>query len=242
MPEEINRLCTDVISDSLFTTDRLVDTIDRCFFDRPVNSLPGRQVQVLLSVAESDTMKTCWCWNGRHDIPPGEAIIRRRGSCWRRSCLRCYGREPEPDCWTLKSCIHCVRPLYLELCNKWGRKGDVQPLILACDENCRCAARAIQRHARARARRPSCCEQCTAEYMPSRTNSRYCSYGCKQKAYRKRQLRVAGANQGRGGRPRCCDQCAVEYIPKRTDSRYCSAACKQEAYRKRADYIGYSPP
>ena len=137
----------------------------------------------ILSEAQSDIMKTCWCWKGRHDIPPGEAIMRRRGSGWRRACLHCYGREPEPDRWTLQSCIHCRRPVYLEVRNKWGRK-DVQPLVSACNENCRCAARANQR--RAGACRPRCCDHCAVEYTPKRMDSRYCSCACKQKAYRKR--------------------------------------------------------
>nr|UXE41678.1 hypothetical protein Hi04_10k_c5966_00011 [uncultured bacterium] len=172
-------------------------------------------------------MKSCWCWNGGHDIPPGEAIMRRRGSGWRRSCLRCYGRAPESDRWTLKSCIHCARPLYIEL----HTERCVRPLIPACDESCRNAASAKQRDLRAR--RPRGCDHCAVEYIPKRTNSRYCSLACKLKAYRKRLLRPAGAKQGRARRSRCCDQCAVEYMPRRTDSRYCSPACKQRAYRNR---------
>ena len=115
---------------------------------------------------------------------------------WRR-CLRCFvlaaGHNPEDDEWTKweqKPCINCARPLYICIRKRWSRRlfSYVRPLIAACDQYCRDAARAKQR--RAELRQSHRCNHCRAEYQPKRNDSRYCSSACRQAAYRQRQAKA----------------------------------------------------
>jgi len=148
--------------------------------------MPQKKKQTLSVTA----MKTGWCYFCKKEIPPDVPMVLHRDQRPSQRCLPCflliYGLKPEDDHprqWELKPCIHCGRPLYVQV-KKWGRWGYVQPVTTACDQYCRNAARAKQR--RALRRQSQRCNHCGGEYQPQSSASRFCSPACKQKAYRKR--------------------------------------------------------
>jgi hypothetical protein len=106
-------------------------------------------------------------------------------------CEQCIGDDP---------CVHSVGP-----CKNCGRTvhDTAWPFprrFIYCCHHCelthqsaRLAAASRQRRADARGSSRSCVE-CGDHFEPRRTDSQYCSTACKQKAYRKRALRIANEN------------------------------------------------
>lgn len=89
-------------------------------------------------------------------------------------------RAPEP-------CRHCGRPVILN-----GRRR--APAIVACGDRCRQAVRNAAQWEISPAERA--CWSCGVIFVPKRINVIYCSHACRQRAYRTRQDRGAGAPSG----------------------------------------------
>ena len=85
--------------------------------------------------------------------------------------------------WALKSwreplpCAHCGRQVRISKRYKLR--------LIVCSPACRVAIYAAQTKLR-RAHSPQPCMVCEKSFTPKRTDSRYCSAACKQKAYRRR--------------------------------------------------------
>jgi len=92
------------------------------------------------------------------------------------TCMGCFGQEPDPSKWALKACVYCDRPLYVSI--------EKPPRIVACKKICCDAAKAKKRRAILRGTKQ--CAECGETFTPKRTDSRYCSAACKQKAYRRK--------------------------------------------------------
>ncbi len=109
-----------------------------------------------------------------------------------RSCFehRC-GHMVSPWAFTApSSCEACGRPVVSR--ERRNR------LYIYCSE--RCARRLYNRHRsekRARARRSTCCSACGEQMSPSRSDARYCSNACRQRAYRERKGLAARRQNGR---------------------------------------------
>jgi hypothetical protein len=132
--------------------------------------------------------------NGRHcaecnnEFAPGEPVWRFRkmvgrffGFCYSFAphCERCasgdyhHFEKPRP-------CAGCNRPVH-STTPRW------QSASVICCEDCGHKARAIRnRAARAERRGTRDCECCRKMFTPSRSDSRFCSVACKQRAYRQR--------------------------------------------------------
>lgn len=132
----------------------------------------------------------CGQSDGRHnaDAPEG----RYYPAC------RCPGEDGDRKWLKPEPCAYCDRPVAndRETANPWRFTRDWQgwdeerpptPRTF-CSENCR---RAFQR-AKARAKRGTPerdCEGCGERFTPTRSDARYCSPACKQRAYRGRAAR-----------------------------------------------------
>ena len=92
------------------------------------------------------------------------------------------------------------------------------------------------------------CEQCGRAFRPCRSDARFCSQACKQRAYRRRVDPDVGSAARETARQEatyftkhtrtkqlCCEHCGRELVMSvaSTNLRYCSNACKQKAYRAR---------
>jgi hypothetical protein len=119
-------------------------------------------------------------------LAPGEPVWRFRMTHyalfgWSHTvaplCEQCKGGR-----WYrgAKECEGCGRPVH----NQMDR---VQRGRTLCSSACRikavsAAARSYRRHARG----TKVCDSCAETFEPSRTDARFCSIACKQRAYRKR--------------------------------------------------------
>jgi hypothetical protein len=79
--------------------------------------------------------------------------------------------------------VHCRRPVFLEATRQL-------PKLIVCGSECRTVAKGARARARNKLRqpeaKPSTCEACGAQFMPKRSDTRYCSKACKQLGYRGR--------------------------------------------------------
>jgi hypothetical protein len=158
------------------------------------------RIQELLGVTDDDpATRRCVnirnaAENGRHcaecshEFVPGEPVWRFRKIVGRFFGL-CYSFAPHCEqcasgdwhCFEKpRPCAGCDRPVH-STTPPW------QAASVICCENCGHKARAIRnRAARAERRGTRDCESCRKTFTPSRTDSRFCSVACKQRAYRQR--------------------------------------------------------
>jgi hypothetical protein len=122
-------------------------------------------------------------------IKPGEPVWRKRISLGRSifggwhtrvvpTCKQCSGeREIRPS----KPCEGCGRLVHDVPTYSWTKRRT------ACCDECRTKAQAkAARERRTKARGQRQCEDCGETFKPTRTDSKFCSVACKQRAYRKR--------------------------------------------------------
>ena len=120
---------------------------------------------------------------------PGAPVWRIRfstGRCWGGG----WGTTIAPQCqdcvWQgrqfhhSKPCGGCGRPVHNEA-------DAVRRRHTFCSERCKArTAATAARHRRADIRGTRVCEECEESFEPARTDSRFCSVACKQRAYRRR--------------------------------------------------------
>lgn len=125
-----------------------------------------------------------------------EEPIWRSAVCWRTSPVtgkretfsragtapRCQDCKPDFDIpWNTGSCPHCGRTVHQD--GRW----QYERCYFACSRLC--AERAWSQAYRDRhhaGRTPRACEVCEDTFTPPRSDGRYCSPSCRQKAYRAR--------------------------------------------------------
>jgi hypothetical protein len=134
----------------------------------------------------------------RREMAPGDPIYRFwggdswypiNGSCTAEVCAECCATKPSADWpwikplggWRLpKPCERCGRPVI----NAMRRK---LPKHIVCSRECRLAVYgAIEAAKRRVSVKPRRCALCEASFVPERSDARYCSAACKQKAFRRR--------------------------------------------------------
>lgn len=91
---------------------------------------------------------------------------------WFEDYLQKTWREPLP-------CERCGRPV------RTPRRHKLK--LIVCGKSCRVAIFNAQARMR-RALAPRACVVCGQSFTPKRSDSRYCSVGCKQSAYRRRNV------------------------------------------------------
>ena len=128
------------------------------------------------------------CAECGHEFAPGEPVWRFRKIVGRFFGW-CYSFAPHCeqcacDDWhhfySPRPCDGCGRPVH-STTPPW------QFSRVLCCENCGHKARAAkERAARAEHRGTRVCKFCRQKFTPTRIDSKFCSAGCKQKAYRRR--------------------------------------------------------
>jgi hypothetical protein len=99
----------------------------------------------------------------------------------------CEWSSKGPKEIAFRLCVRCERPFTQRLRWRWGR-GRAHFCSTACATSYHAQRR---KAARARAREGCWCAECQASFEPSRSDGRYCSPACRQRAYRRRQHEVA---------------------------------------------------
>ena len=89
-------------------------------------------------------------------------------------CESCLTPKEGATTWHMRACPGCQQPLALAPCHDWPRA--------ACSSRCTQRARRARKHAT----RLAFCQQCGLGFRPTRTDSRYHSRACRQRAYRQR--------------------------------------------------------
>jgi hypothetical protein len=150
---------------------------------------PALQRRRLIRNAAKDCKHCAGC--GR-DLRPEEPVWR-----YHVAVDRLFGAESRafaphceqcrnPDWWFSKPrpCEGCGRPVHLP---QWGR-WRYRHLTYLCCENCTKVRRdRLKAAIRAEVRGTRVCETCSKTFVPARTDARFCSVACKQRAYRTRQ-------------------------------------------------------
>ena len=128
------------------------------------------------------------CADCEREIKPSEPVWRFRVS-W-HSYIGC-SHNLAPHCeqcskshWRsfrkAEACEGCGRPVY----NEWH---SLRPRRSVCSEQCRHkATSAAAKRKRSEARGTRQCQDCGKTFKPTRSDARFCSVACKQRAYRKR--------------------------------------------------------
>jgi hypothetical protein len=105
------------------------------------------------------------------------------GAYVREACAGCCAKEwPWARWWRApEPCKRCGRPVISDKRRK-------RPKHITCSHECRKAVYvAISRERRRRGWvKALACALCGASFMPKRSDARYCSVACKQKAFRRR--------------------------------------------------------
>ena len=146
--------------------------------------------------AQTDATHCAGCG---HEIKPGEPVWRFRVS-WHSVFGYSHNLAPH--------CEHC-RPKYGRFCRAEPCQGCGRPvhnemdrvrrrLVFCCAQCQHRAILAVARHKRSHARGTRECQECRQTFEPTRTDSKFCSVACKQRAYRKRVTDVAGAQCAAG--------------------------------------------
>ena len=98
-------------------------------------------------------------------------------------CERCKG-DRTFQYWSDEPCKGCGRPVYNEMNRVWRNH-------TVCCEVCGYkAASAVARQRRTKARGTRACQECGETFKHTRTDARFCSVACKQRAYRDRATAV----------------------------------------------------
>lgn len=129
--------------------------------------------------------EACWCGRCGENLAPDAAVWRTRRdlictTCWQDSF------ERRTLMWRMvgRPCLHCNRPVHKR---GWPRD------VFCCAQ---CEARYVgeQRRAqRAAARAGRVCSQCGETFEPPRSDAKYCSATCRQRAHRARNVTAAAA-------------------------------------------------
>jgi len=136
------------------------------------------------------------CQHCHRDIADAEPVYRVQlwgGHPWCRAPIYPTVRHLCTGCATSETmrhyklhpptpCHHCGRPVH------HGARRKV-PEHVACSPECRLALNATLARARRqlRTRASLTCETCGKLFPPKRADARFCSFACKQRAYRQRQ-------------------------------------------------------
>lgn len=138
-----------------------------------------------------------WCGQCGRDLDPHEPVWNSGdvlGECcrpaetawlWDRALadyrqISAYELSPAP-------CEACGRPVYVRVTDPdvYGRSSRYR---VTCCERCRLRALAVRRRTgRAALRDGQICDVCGDDFDPPRSDARYCSNRCRQKAYRARK-------------------------------------------------------
>jgi hypothetical protein len=97
-------------------------------------------------------------------------------------CAACASQPFHCRRWHLaRPCVHCGRTVVFDAARRI-------PQHAVCGDACRYAVRLAQARARRVCRRQQvACMTCAALFPPKRTDARFCSSICRQRAYRQRQ-------------------------------------------------------
>jgi hypothetical protein len=196
--------------------DRLPDISPTHTVQEPATALEeaAARIKELLGVTDDDpaTQRRVVIRNaaqsGRHcaecsrEFAPGEPVWRFRkitgrfmGWCYSLAphCEQCasgdwhyryhYFEKPRP-------CVGCGRLVH-STTPSWQSAS-------LCSEDCGHKARAVRdKAARAKRRGTRDCQSCRKTFTPTRTDSRFCSVACKQRAYRQRVTDIKQASRRR---------------------------------------------
>ena len=139
------------------------------------------------------------CGRCAEPIKPGEPVWRiyvtvpGLFSPWRSMlaalCAKCGKQDWHAACCEPKPCKGCGRTVHSILRVRWSERACryflTKPVV--CCEECGHQARlAKQRRKRTRARGTRDCPVCHETFEPTRTDAKFCSSACRQKAYRER--------------------------------------------------------
>jgi hypothetical protein len=103
-----------------------------------------------------------------------------------RECVRPRWHEVEP-----RPCVTCRRPV-MDI-RRYGLWAPDYPI--ACGQRCAARAATVRRRVR---HEPRACPVCGADFTPRRSDARYCSGACRQRAYRERTSRDGSTPESRG--------------------------------------------
>jgi hypothetical protein len=100
-------------------------------------------------------------------------------------CAKCWAATdwswPFPRQWRSALCERCGRPVI------YDRRQRLKHVV--CSRECRLAVYRAIETAKCRSRvKPQPCALCGASFQPKRSDARYCSVACKQKAFRRRTV------------------------------------------------------
>ena len=111
--------------------------------------------------------------------PVYQRLLNRR---WFMMCAKCEAglNDKSPRIYSLRSCCHCTRPIYL-----------TEPLrrstrYVVCGPKCRQAVHNTKYRLRHQRPRMAQCADCGKSFMPKRSDAKFCSAACKQRAYHHR--------------------------------------------------------
>jgi hypothetical protein len=134
-----------------------------------------------------------WCCECGRDIAPGETVVRRRryGAMRDGGGVYIYCEDCGPKGYPLKPCAHCGRGVHLIFVERWmlvdSSVRRLAQLPFCCD---RCAAQywnEPRKQRRAEARASLRCQECAEVIDAGRSDAKYCSSACRQRAYRARK-------------------------------------------------------
>jgi hypothetical protein len=177
--------------------------------DKTLDELAS-EINELTSVTDDDSVSRGWriirnsqrdcscCGKCGKPIASGEAVWRFRVT--RNSWLGGYNHNLAACCQACaendwhskylkpKQCSGCGRIVNSELQLQWSAKdyGYLTKPVTCCEACGHKVRLAKQRRKRTDTRGTRECQECGETFEPARTNSRFCSAACKQRAYRKR--------------------------------------------------------
>ncbi len=163
------------------TADEAFDRISVAF------GLPNPDAETLAQRERySDSAKGLVCYDCGHNHSPRETIyygsVRGWGFCSHTYKKASYCESCKPSLWNTEyaNCDTCNRTVYYPYRN-------IDRRHLFCSEKCgRDHYNNVQREKRLRNRQKEC-DGCSKAFTAPRSDTKFCSTACKQKAYRQRQ-------------------------------------------------------